>query len=68
MKNSLYNTSNKQSSFSCSGCDSEYTVSYFIRDVDGSPDFCPFCGAEIEFYETVEEQDVEFVEEIYEEE
>lgn len=33
----------------CEGCDSEFTLVFKKSNVDGSPDFCPFCGADVSF-------------------
>jgi uncharacterized Zn finger protein (UPF0148 family) len=32
---------------SCPNCESQYAVEFLIGNVDGDPDYCPFCGDEI---------------------
>lgn len=32
---------------SCPNCESQYAVDYMESNVDGSPDYCPFCSEEI---------------------
>lgn len=32
---------------SCPNCESQYAVDYMTSNVDGNPDYCPFCSEEI---------------------
>lgn len=32
---------------SCPNCESQYAVDFMKANVEGSPDYCPFCGEEI---------------------
>ena len=48
---------------SCPNCESQYAVEFMLNNVDGDPDYCPFCGDEIP-----EEDDYDDEEEEYEEE
>ena len=32
---------------SCPNCESQYAVDFMTGNVEGEPDFCPFCGEEI---------------------
>lgn len=41
-------TEKKHTTYSCSSCDSTFTISYEEEDVEGEIEFCPFCGAEID--------------------
>lgn len=49
---------------SCPNCESQYAVDYMTSNVDGSPDYCPFCSEEIpeeydDKYESEEEDENE---------
>lgn len=45
---------------SCPNCESQYAVEFMLGNVDGDPDYCPFCGDEIpeqdDDYEDEEEE------------
>lgn len=32
---------------SCPNCESEYAVDFLLANVEGEPNYCPFCGEEI---------------------
>lgn len=32
---------------SCPNCESEYALEFTETDIQGTPDYCPFCGDEI---------------------
>lgn len=39
----------------CANCESEYFLKYYLEKVTNEPQYCPFCGEEIE--EDYEEED-----------
>jgi hypothetical protein len=41
MSDDIYNE------MSCPNCESQYAVEFFVSNVSGSPEYCPFCGDEI---------------------
>jgi NAD-dependent SIR2 family protein deacetylase len=32
---------------SCPNCESQYAVEFMEENINGKPDYCPFCGEEI---------------------
>ena len=46
-------------SISCPNCESQYSIEFIEEKVDGSPEYCPFCGDGIpeETPEELEEED-----------
>lgn len=47
---------------SCPNCESQYAVEFIESNVEGDPDYCPFCGDEIP-----EQEDEDYEEELEEE-
>jgi NAD-dependent SIR2 family protein deacetylase len=44
----------------CNNCESEYFLKYFFEKVTNEPQYCPFCGEEIEEdYEDDEDEEEE---------
>lgn len=32
---------------SCPNCESQYAIDFLLSSVNGTPEYCPFCGEEI---------------------
>jgi hypothetical protein len=41
MSDDIYNE------ISCPNCESQYAVDFIMSNVNGDPEYCPFCGEEI---------------------
>ena len=52
----------------CTNCESEYFLKYYLEKVMNEPQYCPFCGEEIEesYEDDEEEYDDDITEEDYE--
>lgn len=50
--------SDEYKKINCTNCESEYFLKYYLEKVTNEPQYCPFCGEEIEEdYEEDEEDD-----------